>query len=86
MPYPNNSILFSGFGNDQLLLVSFDKAIFSEQVTNYILVRVSSILSSGCISFTVLSAKLGSILYAHYATRSSSRVGVNFFGNWSGYS
>lgn len=76
MFYPNNYALVSGIGNDEFQLVSFDKALFSAGVSNYNLVKVSSILPSSCIHSSVVTAKPGSIIFAAIATYSLNNSGI----------
>lgn len=72
---PSNYILVSGAGVDQFELVSFDKALYSSEIANYNLVKVSSILPPSCKEALSITASQGSILFTAYATISSCEKG-----------
>lgn len=70
-PTPSHFKISSGIGKSRLELVAFDNALISAGISNYNLVRVSSILPSGCIQENEVSLKHGSILYTAYGSFAS---------------
>ena len=46
--YPKHFYIASGVGRDMYELVSFDNALINAGLSNYNLLRVSSILPTGC--------------------------------------
>lgn len=72
---PNNYIISSGFGIDKYQLVSFDKALINAGISNYNLVKVSSILPAGCKAAKKIFLKEGSMLLVAYGSISSNEMG-----------
>lgn len=73
--YPQNYHISSGKGNSTFELVSFDKALIDAGISNYNLLRVSSILPSGCKKCLTIDLKQGSPLLVAYGTISSNEAG-----------
>lgn len=65
---PRNYKIVAGTGSDKYELVAFDKALINAGVSNYNLVKVSSILPVNCRYKEKIDIPEGSILYAAYAT------------------
>lgn len=64
----NNYKIVSGIGEACYELLAFDKALVNAGIGDYNLVRVSSILPSGCIESKDISVEKGGILYTAYAS------------------
>lgn len=75
MNYPSSFFLSSGKGTSHHKLVSFDNALIDAGISNYNLLKVSSILPIGCLRARVIDLKLGSPLLTAYASISSSISG-----------
>lgn len=73
--FPSHFKISSGIGKSCLELVSFDNALISAGISNYNLVRVSSILPAECIHENKVPLKYGSILYTAYGSFSSNTSG-----------
>ena len=71
----NNYHINSGAGTAQFQLVAFDKALSAAGISNYNLVRVSSILPAHAKKCNVVSLEEGSPLHTAYATISSDVPG-----------
>lgn len=72
LPVPSHFKISSGIGKSRLELVAFDNALSSAGISNYNLVRVSSVLPSGCIQENEVPLKYGSILYTAYGSFASN--------------
>lgn len=72
---PNHYKLSSGYGVSLHRLVSFDNALISAQISDYNLVKVSSILPAKCVLSNVITLKKGSIVYIAYGSLSSNIIG-----------
>ena len=70
--YPHNYHISSGAGYADTSLVSFDKALISSGISNYNLLRVSSILPSECVYSERINVKYGSPLLVAYGTITSN--------------
>lgn len=68
-----NYMLVSGVGTSVHRLVSFDKALYCSGISNYNLVKVSSILPSECTERFSLSLAEGSVLFSAIATITSNK-------------
>ena len=68
----NNFYLNAGLGYGDYSLTSFDNALLNSGVGNYNLVKVSSILPSGCKQTEFINIVEGSPLHIAYATISSN--------------
>lgn len=75
MYYPNHYYVASGKGVSQHKLVSFDNALIHAGISNYNILRVSSILPAGCKLCHSVTVRDGSPLLAAYATASSNIIG-----------
>ena len=73
--YPSKFIITSGTGVSMWRLVSFDNALLSAGISNYNLVKVSSILPSGCKEQGSIDLREGSLLAVAYSTISSDVPG-----------
>lgn len=71
-----NYCITSGIGTSGYKLVAFDNALISAEISNYNLVRVSSILPAGCIKRESVDLGLAAPLYTAYATISSDISGT----------
>ena len=74
----NNYYITSGSGtsdNPNHKLVAFDNALIQAGISNYNLVRVSSILPASAIRQTAMNLPLASPLHTAYATVSSNILG-----------
>lgn len=69
---PNNYMISSGYGIDKYQLVSFDKALINAGISNYNLVRVSSILPAECKRREKVFLKEGLMLLVAYGSISSN--------------
>ena len=72
---PNNYMISSGYGISKYKLVSFDNALINADISNYNLVRVSSILPAGCKMAEKIPLKNGSMLLVEYGSISSNEIG-----------
>lgn len=70
--YPKHFYIASGIGKDTYELVSFDNALLNSGLSNYNLLRVSSILPIGCKQENKVSVKYGSPLLVAYGNISSN--------------
>ncbi len=75
MKYPENYTITSGKGVSAFKLVAFDNALLDAGISNYNLLKVSSILPAGCVRREVVDVKTGSPLLTAYATISSDLPG-----------
>lgn len=73
--YPTHYKISSGCGVSLRKLTSFDNALISAQISDYNLVRVSSILPAGCVLSDTIELRKGSIVYTAYGSLSSNIVG-----------
>lgn len=73
---PTHFYITSGIGVDSDALVSFDKALIDANISNYNLLKISSILPPNCIQSKSISKEFGSPLLTAYGTLSSSKVGT----------
>ena len=73
--YPQNYYISSGIGEDEYKLVSFDNALINAGISNYNLLRVSSILPIGCKRANNVDVKYGSPLLVAYGVISSNQMG-----------
>ena len=73
--YCQNYYITSGKGESIYELVAFDNALINAGISNYNLVRVSSILPIGCSQKNKIDLKEGSMLLTAYGTISSSVPG-----------
>ena len=73
--YPKCYRLSSGTASDAYQMVSFDSALIDAGISNYNLLRVSSILPIGCIQNDHIDVKEGSALLVAYGTISSNVPG-----------
>lgn len=71
----NNYRISSGKGQSQYRLVAFDNALIDAGISDYNLVRVSSILPSGSKRQHHVDVPIGSPLHTAYATMSSDIKG-----------
>lgn len=75
MLYPKFYNISSGRGVSSYKLVSFDNALINAGISNYNLLKVSSILPIGCIEKKRVDLQEGSLLYTAYGSISSSHAG-----------
>lgn len=75
LPYPKKFKIDSGSATAKQDLVAFDKALISAGISNYNLLRVSSILPIGCQQAEVVDKKEGSALLVAYGTYTSNIPG-----------
>ena len=75
MPYPKYYKISSGTASATQRLVSFDAALIEAGISNYNLLRVSSILPIGCIPKDEIDKKEGSALLVAYGSISSNVPG-----------
>ncbi len=73
--YPSNYLLASGVGSSFWELVAFDNALISAGISNYNLLKVSSILPAGCVERDGLTLLEGSAVLTSYGTISSNICG-----------
>lgn len=73
--YPTHYTISSGYGTNKFQLVSFDNALIDAGISNYNLVRVSSILPAECRKVDTVNLKYGSILHTAYGAYSSNILG-----------
>lgn len=74
--YPTKFTISSGTAAAQHRLVAFDKALIAAGISNYNLLRVSSILPIGCKQVQAVDKKEGSALLVAYGTISSKVPGT----------
>lgn len=72
---PKEFKLVSGMGQSKYMLLSFDNALLCAGISNYNLLRVSSILPAGARLSGMITQSLGSPLLVAYATISSNEIG-----------
>ena len=72
LQYPRQYMISSGVGKDENELVSFDNALISGRISNYNLLRVSSILPIGCKRAETIDKWEGSALLVAYGCISSN--------------
>lgn len=75
LPYPQNFTISSGVATSRYQMVAFDAALIDAGISNYNLLRVSSILPVGCRQTAVVDKKEGSALLVAYGTISSNVSG-----------
>lgn len=73
---PTNFYITSGVGVDSEALVSFDKALIDANISNYNLLKISSILPPDCIQSKTISKEFGSPLLTAYGTLTSNNIGT----------
>ena len=73
--YPQNYFISSGVGVAEYKLISFDNALIDAGISNYNLLRVSSILPIGCTKAEKVDVKYGSPLLVAYGEISSNQIG-----------
>ena len=76
MKYPSFFRLSSGSGSSRYRLVAFDNALIDAGISNYNLVRVSSILPQNSEEEKTIDLREGSLLSTAYATISSNTPGT----------
>lgn len=76
MQYPTKFYISSGAGESQYKLVAFDNALIAAGISNYNLLKVSSILPSFCEQCDKVDAKEGSPLLTAFATIASDKKGM----------
>lgn len=72
LSYPKHFYIASGVGEDIHELVAFDNALLASGLSNYNLLRVSSILPIGCKQESKVRVKDGSPLLVAYGSISSN--------------
>jgi len=72
---PTHYKISSGCGVGLQKLTSFDNALMAAQISDYNLVRVSSILPAGCVLSDIIGLRKGTILYTAYGSLSSNNIG-----------
>ncbi|MBR3204593.1 pyruvoyl-dependent arginine decarboxylase [Candidatus Saccharibacteria bacterium] len=76
LPYPNSFFITQGIGVGKSELVAFDDALIQAKISNYNLVKISSILPKRAVQqLHKISLTEGSILPTAYATVSSKSKG-----------
>lgn len=75
LQYPKNYMLSSGSASASRKLVAFDAALINAGISNYNLLRVSSILPIGCTRKNSVEKKEGSALLTAYSSISSNTLG-----------
>ena len=75
LPYPQKFKISSGAGFAFQELVAFDSALIAAGISNYNLLRVSSILPINCCQAEVLDKKEGSALLVAYGSTTSRTFG-----------
>ena len=73
--YPKKYKITSGYGKGAYELVAFDKALIDAGISNYNLLRVSSILPIRCNYSEIIDLEEGSPLLTAYGTISSNTKG-----------
>ncbi|MBO5785997.1 MAG: arginine decarboxylase, pyruvoyl-dependent [Clostridia bacterium] len=76
LQYPKEYVMTSGSGVASQKLVAFDKALVDAGISNYNLLKVSSILPIGCERKSKVDKKQGSALLTAYATITSDEIGT----------
>lgn len=74
LQYPQKYMISSGVGRDVNELISFDNALISGKISNYNLVRVSSILPIECKRTENIDKLEGSALLIAYGSISSNNL------------
>lgn len=75
LEYPHKFMISSGVGEAEEKLLSFDNALIDAGISNYNLLKVSSILPIGCEQAEYISLREGSALLTAYGTFSSNVPG-----------
>lgn len=75
LPYPQKFKISSGVAVAKQELVAFDKALIDAGISNYNLLRVSSILPIGCVQADTVDKLEGSALLVAYGSYSSNIPG-----------
>ena len=75
LPYPKKFMISSGAAAAKQELVAFDKALIEAGISNYNLLRVSSILPIGCCQADAVDKLEGSALLVAYGSHSSNIPG-----------
>jgi arginine decarboxylase len=75
LPYPENYMISSGKASGAQQLVAFDAALIDAGISNYNLLRVSSILPVGCVRKAAVEKKEGSALLTAYGSVSTNVKG-----------
>lgn len=75
LDYPKHFYISSGVGKASSELVAFDNALIDAGISNYNLLRVSSILPIGCIRESAVLAKEGSLIPTAFGTKTSDIPG-----------
>lgn len=70
-----NYFINSGVGQSQYKLVAFDNALIDAGVSNYNLLKVSSILPASCVRVSSVSMAGGATLLTAYASATSNITG-----------
>ena len=73
--YPRNYYIASGLGCGQYNLTAFDNALIEAGISNYNIIKVSSILPEACKKEKDIALRYGSPLLAAFATESSNEIG-----------
>ena len=76
LAYPKHYLLSSGIGADEYPLVAFDSALLSAGISNYNLLKVSSILPRHCEPSPRLDLREGSALLVAYSSVSTEEEGA----------
>ena len=76
LQYPKYYMISSGSATAEDQLVSFDAALINAGISNYNLLRVSSILPIGCCQKDHVDLREGSALLVAYGTASSAAKGA----------
>lgn len=72
---PNNYILCSGIGNSSFKVSAFDRALISAGVSDYNLIKVSSILPPLSVERNTLALQKGSLLPSAFSAIYSNKLG-----------
>lgn len=75
MDYPKYFFISSGIGASQHKLVAFDNALIHAGISNYNLIKISSVLPASCIRKNRIDLKYGSPLLTAYAVVNSHERG-----------
>lgn len=75
LEYPSNYIITSGSGASIWRLVAFDNALASAGLSNYNLLKVTSILPAGCKEQSKIQLKEGSAVLTAFSTIASNTPG-----------
>ena len=76
MKYPKKFLITSGIGHSKNQLVAFDNALINAKISNYNLLKVSSILPAGAKCVKKIDLKEGSPLLTAYARIDSNIPGT----------